>query len=246
MERKEVKTIQKKAAYRCWNTDCDKSDVTKRCSACLQVFYCSQECQVKHWPQHKKMCKLAEGQHTIKHPDFFKDLRKVYDSWKLPRIHKLALLADFLLPGDKWKTHFLFMPVLVKEGKRRDRVVELEMSSWHIFTINDNGNDSANILASSLPLASYRSQIMAFRATVPQHLLTFRQAQIFYSFLDVVNGTAHTAYSPTGINGGPVPGVERVKIITDTVIEGIVSSINNTSWDYVPHATDDYEWKQYL
>jgi len=245
--RSEVKTSQRKAAYRCWNTDCSKSDVTKRCSACLQVYYCSPECQVKHWPEHKKMCKLHTSyQPQINRPDV-KDLKKVYERWKLPRVHKLALLADFLLPGDYWKTHFLFIPVLVKEGKRRDRVVELEMSSWHIFTINDNGDDNANILASSLPLASYRSQIMAFRAIVPQHLITFRQAQIYYSFVDVINGIVHNSYSPTGINGGPVPGVERVKIITKTVIEGIVGNINNTPWDHVPHALDDYElWKEYL
>ena len=246
MERNEIKKIQKKAVYKCWNTDCSVLDVTKKCSACLQVFYCSAECQRIHWPDHKKLCKLAKADRSINRVDYKGDLRKLYDSWKLPRVHKLALLADFLLPGNYWKTHFIFMPVLVKEGKRRDREIELEMNSWHIFTINDNGNDSDSILGSTLPLTSYRSQIMAFRATVPQHLLNFRQAQIIFSFLDAVNGTSHTAYSPTGTNLGTIPGLEREKIITDNVIKGIVNSINNTPWDYVPSDRDDYEWRQFL
>lgn len=28
----------------------------KKCSKCEQSFYCSRECQVQHWPQHKQIC----------------------------------------------------------------------------------------------------------------------------------------------------------------------------------------------
>ena len=47
------------------------------------------------------------------------------------------------------------------------------------------------------------------------------------------------------MNEGPTPGNERVKIITDKVIMGIVNSINNTPWDHVPNESDD-NWRQWL
>jgi len=34
-------------------------DALKRCSRCTFTLYCSKECQVAHWGEHKEMCKLA-------------------------------------------------------------------------------------------------------------------------------------------------------------------------------------------
>uniref|UniRef100_A0A8D3AZY3 Zinc finger MYND domain-containing protein 10 n=1 Tax=Scophthalmus maximus TaxID=52904 RepID=A0A8D3AZY3_SCOMX len=37
-------------------------EAAKRCSRCQGEWYCQRECQVKHWPKHKKACQLmAEG-----------------------------------------------------------------------------------------------------------------------------------------------------------------------------------------
>ncbi|XP_035980611.1 zinc finger MYND domain-containing protein 10 [Fundulus heteroclitus] len=33
-------------------------EATKRCSRCLGEWYCNRQCQVKHWPKHKKSCQL--------------------------------------------------------------------------------------------------------------------------------------------------------------------------------------------
>lgn len=32
-------------------------DATKRCKRCAQVWYCSKECQVAHWKEHRKVCR---------------------------------------------------------------------------------------------------------------------------------------------------------------------------------------------
>jgi len=34
-----------------------KNEATLRCSRCKNIWYCCKECQVKHWPIHKKQCK---------------------------------------------------------------------------------------------------------------------------------------------------------------------------------------------
>eukprot|EP01117_Protostelium_nocturnum_P011207 TRINITY_DN4068_c0_g1_i1.p1 TRINITY_DN4068_c0_g1~~TRINITY_DN4068_c0_g1_i1.p1 ORF type:complete len:569 (-),score=203.37 TRINITY_DN4068_c0_g1_i1:52-1758(-) len=31
-------------------------DATKKCSVCKKIWYCGRECQVAHWPSHKKSC----------------------------------------------------------------------------------------------------------------------------------------------------------------------------------------------
>lgn len=36
--------------------NCDISDAIYKCSACKQVYYCSEACQRQHWKQHKKFC----------------------------------------------------------------------------------------------------------------------------------------------------------------------------------------------
>ena len=36
---------------------CNVEEGTKRCSGCKQTYYCSKECQTKHWQIHKKKCK---------------------------------------------------------------------------------------------------------------------------------------------------------------------------------------------
>uniref|UniRef100_W5NC69 MYND-type domain-containing protein n=1 Tax=Lepisosteus oculatus TaxID=7918 RepID=W5NC69_LEPOC len=39
----------------CWV--CEKSlGTVRRCGRCKKVYYCSQECQLKHWPLHKELC----------------------------------------------------------------------------------------------------------------------------------------------------------------------------------------------
>jgi hypothetical protein len=49
---------EENGSLRCWV--CWKAG-TKKCAQCLEVGYCSRECQVKDWRMHKKACKPKEG-----------------------------------------------------------------------------------------------------------------------------------------------------------------------------------------
>lgn len=37
---------------------------TKRCSRCRHEWYCRRQCQVEHWPRHKKACDMLFASHT--------------------------------------------------------------------------------------------------------------------------------------------------------------------------------------
>ena len=39
---------------------CQKPNSRQRCSRCRIERYCGRECQVNHWPKHKKRCKPIE------------------------------------------------------------------------------------------------------------------------------------------------------------------------------------------
>lgn len=38
---------------------CKNAAKAHRCSACHRVYYCGVECQAKHWPEHRKECKVT-------------------------------------------------------------------------------------------------------------------------------------------------------------------------------------------
>ena len=45
-----------------------KKDATKRCVKCLQVWYCSRECQVADWKTHKKYCNKEKDKVKMEDP----------------------------------------------------------------------------------------------------------------------------------------------------------------------------------
>jgi len=47
---------------------CGKNDEnSKKCTGCFHVFYCNQDCQVTHWPQHKVECKEIQSEYKVIH-----------------------------------------------------------------------------------------------------------------------------------------------------------------------------------
>eukprot|EP00043_Microstomoeca_roanoka_P029494 m.22079 g.22079 ORF g.22079 m.22079 type:complete len:151 (-) comp9235_c0_seq1:28-480(-) len=81
-----------------------EAESTKRCSRCKVVFYCSRDCQTKHWPTHKRDCTLFtsvpakpdlnEQEEVVKlhHREF----RRIIHQYGLDKGKKADLLADFL------------------------------------------------------------------------------------------------------------------------------------------------------
>jgi hypothetical protein len=59
--------------------DCGKEGGVslKACKSCMQVKYCNAECQKKHWPTHKKDCKLRAAE--LRDEALFKDPQPMED-----------------------------------------------------------------------------------------------------------------------------------------------------------------------
>jgi ankyrin repeat protein len=49
-------TAYLEAKTHCSNSGCNGAGI-KKCTACKQVWYCGEQCQLLHWPTHKSKCK---------------------------------------------------------------------------------------------------------------------------------------------------------------------------------------------
>lgn len=60
-ERKKINAIELQACEFCKENETIPK-IFLKCAACSsndkKTFYCSKECQIKHWPEHKKKCKI--------------------------------------------------------------------------------------------------------------------------------------------------------------------------------------------
>jgi hypothetical protein len=51
-----------------------RADATERCSRCKQEWYCSRECQVKHWKTHKPLCDVHCAQAAARQEPLIEDV----------------------------------------------------------------------------------------------------------------------------------------------------------------------------
>jgi hypothetical protein len=53
------------ARTHCTTPGCDGIGA-KKCAGCLNVYYCTRECQLSHWSTHKAECRQSAGKKAIK------------------------------------------------------------------------------------------------------------------------------------------------------------------------------------
>ena len=61
-QKAQIEQGEQAATIRCGNNECRCSSLQKpmeRCAKCHDIHYCSRECQVAHWPDHKTRCKVV-------------------------------------------------------------------------------------------------------------------------------------------------------------------------------------------
>jgi predicted Zn-ribbon and HTH transcriptional regulator len=90
---------------------------SKRCSTCKSEWYCSKECQVKRWKQHKPMCKQLA------------DLNKLENSEKTEKLSQ---------PSEKPNSNLNKVQEVVKQESQSERKVKIEevMKTVEVHTEN--------------------------------------------------------------------------------------------------------------
>ena len=109
---------------------CSATGKLKRCKGCVAVRYCGEECQKKHWPEHKAFCK-KEGPGSVICYRLHKRLRKSYTRGLI--VSLLALIEkhachscvgiimcatvsqDINVQGNE-NTEYVFCPMLPREA----------------------------------------------------------------------------------------------------------------------------------
>ena len=63
-------------AYKACGECNEVHDHMKKCDSCKCIYYCSRECQVKDWKQHKKFCGMIDSSNARKLAKFLKSFIK--------------------------------------------------------------------------------------------------------------------------------------------------------------------------
>lgn len=76
----------------------------KICSGCLEIHYCSEQCQLADWPVHKHACKNHRDDRVASKLMCDKTALKHYSKWETTRANLITEIIGQLLVG-KLETH---------------------------------------------------------------------------------------------------------------------------------------------
>jgi len=122
------------------NNEVNKKIQLKRCSLCKEVYYCSRECQIKDWKNHKKIC-YKEGE--PKYNEVFKRSTTTTgvsqkDLSKKTKICNFCKRKERLDDGEKFKkcmkcrkVYYCGEECQIKDWKKHKKTCNINMQSLH-------------------------------------------------------------------------------------------------------------------
>jgi hypothetical protein len=99
-----------KTCQSCMKSSKDLDGKLLNCSGCEQQYYCSKECQIADWPQHKVQCKATRQCKQLIQSGLSADQSHAledYHKWMGSQIGLLTSLTADILTADRYKTNFV-------------------------------------------------------------------------------------------------------------------------------------------
>ena len=192
-------------------------------------MYCSRDCQVAHWSDHKPFCRTTTE--SIKERIARGDtdyLRKVYDKLKLPRTNLLASFFIKIFRGGKYKTHFAILDLRYGSDGKLTMTAQEGREAYVLIPRQGplNYGDMNGMVSGT------RAQISQVTASLPPNLKDFPMSFCVYMVQDDATMLGRQIFAPFGLEVGDAshtPVAASLDDVADLIepVDVLVDKINN-------------------